>query len=456
MIKKLPTLTSLIIYSIISLISIWRLLSFYGPIGYKHDWGYPQYGNMISNYASSMLYSWDEQSLGSELIYKSPCIYVLINGFFATLGVGGVFLTKFLVFSFVLGSAFFMFLLSKYYFKKQMPAFLSGLLYALNPLVFNRIVAGHVTYLFSYMLTPLLFLSFIKSKQDKRFFIFSALLFPLAISQLQFMIMLPALMLAYCLFMKDKRLFYCAIFSFLIGFIVHSSWLTPLIIDLSRTTLIVSSSATNDFIIKQSPPIYAAVFLLGFTHFLRAVNLVPFLIGGVIILILLLINLKSKQKFVWFFILLAVIGLFLSKGASAPFGELFLSLPFVQLFREVNHLMFLPAFAYSILIGSSYELIKNKNLFPLFILAIILFSYPMLSGDFMGQAQTYEWGNYGELLQSINDEPDYFRVLYLPMNQPIKPINLTHAGIDPMISSSIKPSFNQMITIGTDSDRITA
>ncbi len=458
--KSMKIWTIIIVYITLALLSIWQLLLKYGPIGYRHDWGYPQYAYMISSQIYKMFYAWQEDNFGMELPYASPYLYVLITCTPALYGAGGVFMTKFLVFSFIFGSALFMFFLSKHYFKKLGSAFLSGLLYSLNPLVFNKIVAGHVTYLFSYMLAPLLFLAFLKSKNEKKYIFGAALLCPLVFTQLQFIIMIPCLLIFYSLFMKDKTLITNSLFIISIGFLVHSPWILPKILNIQETTSYIQTGTSVDVIARRSPPIIAVPFLLGTTYFVDAVwgvGLIPFLTGGITILLLLLLNIKSKKKFVWFFIMLAIIGLFLSKGANPPFGELFLKIPFIGIFREVHHLLFIPAFAYAVLFGSSYELFKNKKLLPLFVLAIVLFSYPLLSGNFMNQVQIYEWDkSYGEIMLSLNNDPNNYRVLYLPMNQPMHPKNLKYPGVDPMITTSPKPSLNQYISLETDPNRITA
>ena len=153
------------IYLIISLVIIWSTLSTYGPIGYRHDWGYAQYSEMSNKAVSNLFYSWNTNDLGFSYGYSSPFLYTLLTYSLTFFGVGGVFLTKSLVFSFLFFSGVFMFFLASYFMSKR-NAFLSGLFYMLTPVMFNKIVAGHVTYLFSYMFAPLAFLLFLKAKDN--------------------------------------------------------------------------------------------------------------------------------------------------------------------------------------------------------------------------------------------------------------------------------------------------
>ena len=108
---------AILIYVIITVLCTWRLLIEYGPIGYRHDWSYPQFGFLMNNAIPNLLQVWKTDNLGVTLSYTSPFIYVIITSFPVLLGLGGVAITKLLVCFFLLGSAYFMFKLSSFFVK---------------------------------------------------------------------------------------------------------------------------------------------------------------------------------------------------------------------------------------------------------------------------------------------------------------------------------------------------
>ncbi|MFA5406142.1 MAG: hypothetical protein WC307_02185 [Candidatus Nanoarchaeia archaeon] len=446
------------LFAIISILVTWRILAANGAIGYRHDWSIPQFGEMITKGSENLFYVWNERDLGTTWDYQSVFFFYAGLGLLSSIGLGGVFLTRMLIVAFVFCSAYFMFLLSRHVLKNNKAGILSGLLYALNPIVFNRVVAGHITYLFSYMLAPLLFLSFIKSKDNKTNLILSIILITFTVTQLQFFIMVPLLMICYSIFMRDKKLFFNSLVISASLLLTHSFWLMPILLNFGTSSSTINYSTSIDIITRNAPPFFAVPLLIGAKYFVDAIwnwLLIPVIGGGALILILLLPNIKSKDKQIWFFIITTAIGLFLSKGPNPPFGEAFLNIPLIGLFRESQHLLFIPAFCYALLLGSSYNLLKSKRI--LFPIAIILFALPLFSGNFMGQLQDYQWSNgYGEITNSLINDPSDYRVLYFPLDQPISMTGLDYAGIDPMITYSPKSSLNQVISVESDSNRVTA
>ena len=445
---------AILIYVIITVLCTWRLLIEYGPIGYRHDWSYPQFGFLMNNAIPNLLQVWKTDNLGVTLSYTSPFIYVIITSFPVLLGLGGVAITKLLVCFFLLGSAYFMFKLSSFFVKEKY-AFISGLFYMLNPVLFNKIVAGHVTYLFSYTIAPLCFLFFIKSKNNYRMKILSGLTLSLVFTQIQFFVMFPLIMIIYCTFNKGYIKNFLIALS--ISLLIHSFWIIPLITEPGDTIETLSSATTLNLFFERTPKIFATPLLIGYAYFTWAAKelLILTILGGLGLLITLLFSLKSKNKQISTFIVITIIGLLLANGTNPPLGELFTKIPFINLFREVPHLMFITSFGYSILLGISAEKLKNKA--GIITALVLLFAIPFLTGNFGKQVQLYEWDvSYGLISESLLSNNENYRVLWMPMNQPIKPLNKTFEGVDPMIAFSAKPSFTQIIASESDSNRITA
>lgn len=76
-----------------------------------------------------------------------------------------------------------------------------------------------------------------------------------------------------------------------------------------------------------------------------------------------LIELRRSSREVWFWVAVAVVGIFLTKGANPPFGEvynfLFTSVPGFSLFRDSTKFFFLIALSYSVLIGYSIDFLTK-------------------------------------------------------------------------------------------------
>lgn len=177
---------------------------------------------------------------------------------------------------------------------------------------------------------------------------------------------------------------------------------------------------------------------------------------------------NNNRKYILFASLVYVIGVFLVKAVNPPLGDLwkflYLNVPVMRLFREVYHFMFLPAFALSILlgVGAGTLLSKMKRKYIkivsiiLFSLLILISSYPLLSGNFLKQVQTYQFDDdYRELTSYLTQTRGEFRVLYLPLLNPILYNNATYSGVDPMIKYSPIPTLYPTIDITKRFSRFT-
>jgi hypothetical protein len=165
-----------------------------------------------------------------------------------------------------------------------------------------------------------------------------------------------------------------------------------------------------------------------------------------------LLFLKEKKKenfYIIFFVLLAILGAFLSKGANDPFGSvyvwMFQHIPGFILFRDPTKWYVLQITAYCVLIPSALfsisELIKKhikgayKNMVPhvllgIFVLYILILIYPALfgrlTGTFISQPMPQE---YQQLNAFISSQNSYFRTLWLPTRQKYGIYSVNHPAI---------------------------
>ncbi|HVT00650.1 MAG TPA: hypothetical protein VHE53_00265 [Patescibacteria group bacterium] len=155
---------------------------------------------------------------------------------------------------------------------------------------------------------------------------------------------------------------------------------------------------------------------------------------------LLFVNKKRKETtYVIYFALLAIVGIFLAKGANDPFGQIYILLfnylPGFTLFRDPTKWYMLIAVSYSVLIPFTlfeiYELIKKqksiKSLAPLRIGPIIIglfFIYlvylikPALMGQLGGTYKKHAVPNeYIKLEKFLSSQSSFSRTLWVPTMQ---------------------------------------
>ena len=149
--KNVDYLIALTGYFLIALFILNRILFFSpGTIGFFHDWFIGPYPEMNRIYADGGFYTWDPQ-IGNKFYY-TDWIFRLILIPFSFLG--GEVLTKGLLIVIITLSGFGAFCLGKRLKLSPYSSFAAGVLYIFSPIIFTRIVAGHIYYLVAYFLSP--------------------------------------------------------------------------------------------------------------------------------------------------------------------------------------------------------------------------------------------------------------------------------------------------------------
>lgn len=468
-------------YSFISILVFRRILLQSGVIGFRHDWSIPIYKEQLYQFGFENFYSWLPRDLGINPIYPADFLLKIMFGFFSQLGLGGEVLSKGFSVMTIFLSGLFMYYLCRSMKYKSVSSFIAGIFYMLTPVIFNRIVAGQVAYLAGYTLSPLVIAFFIRSVENHRvqyrIVALGGLVFAFASVQIQFLIILFALLLIYSLFRGNAKELMVRIKALsvicAIVLLIHAFWLLPLLSD-SGSGFRIGQVATLDWIQAQSPSLIEAWRLTGFVadYFQSSVdvNSIPknlWIIASFLIPIVAFsaIILKPRDKRVVFFTLIATIALFLAKGVNAPLGNiftwLFWNVSLTVMFREVYHLMVIPALAFAVLLCASSEAISNvfykilnsnslirklcATMIPVLLLTtIFISSWPIFTGDFDGNIQVYNFKpEYREIYQNLLNDKGDFRVLWLPMAQPMTYLGLQHAGLNPLIAYSPKPALGQ-------------
>lgn len=158
---------------------------------------------------------------------------------------------------------------------------------------------------------------------------------------------------------------------------------------------------------------------------------------------------KKESLYIIYFALLALLGAFLSKGATDPFGGIYLWLfghiPGFVMFRDPTKFYMLAVVSYSILIPYSlfqiskrvssikYQVLKNYGAYIVGIVFILFWLCTIhqavlgqLTGTFISQPVSSDYKKLNSFLSSQNS---YFRTLWLPVRQKYGMYSLNHPAL---------------------------
>jgi hypothetical protein len=198
--------------------------------------------------------------------------------------------------------------------------------------------------------------------------------------------------------------------------------------------------------------------------FYRIYESLPFIIINFSFIILIILGViffykkSNYKKYILFFLSLAIIGLFLYKGAAAPFQSTYLYLidrfPILSMFRTPqNKFGLMIVLPYSILFGWSIKefllLVKNrfwKIFLFVFIIALICVNlFPYWQGKmFFPKYQNKIPESYFSIAYQVNKSSDQGRVLILPFYESTWiSTNWNYIGYDPLYYMLNKPYFSR-------------
>lgn len=462
----------LLLYLFLSLFSSRIILLSNGTLGFFHDWFIGPFPEMISKYAYNGMQLYD-MNLGNKM-YPSDWLFRVSVIPFAFLG--GETISKVMLVLFMTLSGLSMFSFGRailklgYYW-----SLIAGLIYFFSPIIFTRLVAGHIYYIIGYALTPFLLLSFCKAQAGEKklqYAVASGLLFGLIGVQIQFFIMAFMILTILVLvnYKKLKNGLSSLTLTIIIGSLLHLPWILPLVLTSSTTITSVGQTFLSYHEIIASPTLLESIRVIGYNIQpysyinLVAQNIIPgwILTAAFLMPIVATIALiRKKDKYTIGFGLVLIIGIFLSKGISPPSEGVFILLfkytPLV-IFRELWHIAFLVFISYTILTSVSlHEITRVRRArihhiraygLATLLAAIIMVSngYPLLLGNFAGYMQTYSLNeDYNNLYQTLQKDNAQYRILWLPSIAPMKYDNKSLFGVDPLIQYSPKPTFDQLI-----------
>jgi len=143
--------------------------------------------------------------------------------------------------------------------------------------------------------------------------------------------------------------------------------------------------------------------------------------------------LKPRNKNVAFWLVVSVIGVFLSKGSAEPFGEvyqwLFHNFPGFSLFRDSTKFFFLVSLSFAILIGLTVDSLLDKVrrfkrltiiILSAFVIYFIYLASPIWQGLTSGTFSDHNYENeYGQIADFLRNDPSFGRVFWIPSSRPL-------------------------------------
>lgn len=322
---------------------------------------------------------------------------------------------------------------------------INWIIFFLNSYSLMILKGGQITVAIAYCFLPYVIASLadlfiserIKSKQIAAFFL--SLIF-LTYFDVRYLYLAIAIGLFYValglIFLKEFRqrlsfLFKKKLYYFLGGvfcfFAAQSFWLIPLLI-FQKPALpqgyggsdwlsFLSFSEFSKSLSLLHPNWPEAIF--GKTYFLKPEFLIYPLVA---FSALFTVSKNSRQTFnLLFFVILGLLGAFLSKGVKPPLGgayEMFFNkFPGGSLFRDPTKFYLFVSLAYSYLI-SRVALKLGKSLYIMLLLTILLIVRPAFFGSLGGLFKTTPVPSEYRLLKNfLADQNDFFRVLWVPEKQ---------------------------------------
>lgn len=398
----------------------------------------------------SELYS---EGLGQNTVFSLwSWPYSYLTGFLSNLNLPTNFVIKIL---FLLPILFFstlsILLISREYKFNSYTSFLLGLFYIGNTYILLLNDGGQTRISVSLSFFPVCYFLFIKSLTcNLRSQIFSILNISfLGLLDFRFLLILGILILLKVsyefLLMKNKKIMW-AFFEnsiiqsvFLIG--LFSFWIIPFTLG-SPTKESFAFLTQTDFtnfnsightILILSPHWFSNVFGK-VTNLKPEFLLVPFFVFLAPILV-------KKNKEVGFWLLIALVGIFLTKGSNPPFNDFypwaFQNIPGFSVFRDSSKFLFLIVLSYTILMGFSLNVITDRFkkyalLFTVFFtISFLLIINPVWNNQMTGIFSTpYLKDEYIKTNNIFSDDKDFSRTLVIPSNQPLSYSDLNHPLIE--------------------------
>ncbi len=227
------------------------------------------------------------------------------------------------------------------------------------------------------------------------------------------------------------------IWALLNSFNFHGSLATQVITGVSSSTNFINLSHAMAL---QQPHWYKNIF--------GVVSALQFEFVFIPILVFLTALVRRKEKTVAFWMIVAVLGIFLTKGLNPPLGEayafLYKYVPGFFLFRDASKFYFLVALSYSILLGLLVSYLEERKLkFTIaFVLVFLIFlDRPVFLGKMTGIfSKPYLEDQYAkQSLFFVDKTSEYFKIAWVSQKPSLGHMDINHPAVNTIDLAKIRP-----------------
>nr|MBI5455848.1 hypothetical protein [Candidatus Levybacteria bacterium] len=446
------------------------------------DWGYFFQETMNEWFPIHSL--WNPQlNFGYYDFVSAPFLFIFfLRGLLTLLHIDFVFIDRILyLYPIAFITPLSMFYLCYKYTKNLMASFFGSLVYSINTYILTLEI-GHFNLAFVYAIFPLLFLtfsSFLDRPRYKQFILFLFLIFLSFTYEARITFIAILILILYFVF---RTLFYKGESSFknivllvkyfLLSLIIFIGFLSFLILPLIAVKdMGIGDVAGRGFFGAEFFPIQNAFALFHpfwdgtiTTEFVQ--QPIPFYFWFFPIIAFSSFFYVKKDKKIIFFSVLALIGIFLSKGITDPLGFiykfLYFNIPGFSFFREPSKFYIIVAFSYSLLFAyfikyfvdhvnkkinrQSLKLIINIFLFIFISLIFLPIAKPVVNRTLADSFRsTIVPEDYFVLKNYLLSQKDFYRVMYLPNRQRFEFLSSNHPSLSYYDLSEIQRTINPEI-----------
>ncbi|MEO9097229.1 MAG: hypothetical protein ABI346_03555 [Candidatus Baltobacteraceae bacterium] len=442
--------------SLVGLVVSWRVLLQPGVVGLVHDWSIFPFREQNVALLAQLWNGWTRAALGAPVVYPTEYPLRLLLALVSLLGVSGSVVSKAVVFGAPAAAFASAMWLGRSLGYRTAATWICGALYALDPVMLNKLISGQAGYLVGYAVLPLVLATLLAPQTRRHPFIGGAALggiLSLATIELQIGIVSVALLLAFAL-LAPRALVARRLQTVAIAIAVLVVVETPTAVGVWTGVSGIESSDVFrhrvPWLVANSVAPWDALRLIGYLTHYDVQSLLAWTpiwnVAAPLVVIASAAGLLVAPKIVRLSALVTLpLAFALMCGAKIPFLAvlvvgLFERVTPMQIFRELYHLMIVPSLYYALAFGALADWCLRRRS-PLgtastAVLAALVLAYtqPILGGDLSGWLAPAPYDRYlAGAFEAQRSGPG--RVAWFPLDQPLG-YESRGAGVDPMAVTS--------------------
>lgn len=432
---------------------------------FQQDWSWPTARLFASDWVSSFIGQWSAKGLGQPNVLPLETYMVCVQYALLMLVGPSLALTLYLIGVGALAVGGIIAVLHEIGLRGWARFFIAGWLYALGPVMFTRVQAGHLAYILAYALTPWLFVFACRVLKGQRAaVVWLAILYALAASQVQFLVYGLIVVVAALMYAPSRQNFIRVPAALALGVALQLQGLLPLLTSAARAVYAEERPIIAWEQNLSAVPSSAAVMLDYFPHYYeqyacRAITLILWilLIGSAALAV-------RRRRVFALGVGLWLIGALICAGLDGPLAAqlqwLVTGTGAGSAFRDFQYAAVFTALGIAILVGCALEL-GMISIAPLSII-IALVVAPALDGfGLKALLLPLDYVNDMTAVARVIEAHGPGRVLWLPSEEPVG-LRTGTAGLDIAIYGTDRnPSAEQerdlrILAFGVSSLRIGA